>query len=56
MEQLVPMEGQGPFHSAVPDSLDPVYDGTSGLVYREAKLCIESFDIISVTGSPSYLT
>lgn len=55
MQQLLPMKEHAPIHSAVLDSLDPVYDEMSGLAQWKTKFCLENFDVLSVTGSVSYL-
>jgi hypothetical protein len=55
MQQLLPMGSHVPNQSAILDDLDPVYDGTSGLVLWKAKFCLENFDVISVTGPVSSL-
>lgn len=55
MQQLLPMNEDAPICSAVLDSLDPVYDERSGLVQWKGNFCLENFDVISVTGSVSYL-
>jgi hypothetical protein len=55
MQQLLPMKEHAPIHSAVLDSLDPVYYEWSGLIQWKVKFCLENFDVISVTGSLSYL-
>lgn len=55
MHQLLPVDVHARTHSAILDSLDPVYDGGSGQILWKAKFCLESFDMISLTGSVSDL-
>jgi hypothetical protein len=55
MHQLLPLGSDAPFHFAVLDSLDPVYDEGLGLVLWKARFCLESFEVISVTGPVSDL-
>lgn len=55
MRSLLPVKEHAAIHSAILDSLDVVYDESSGVAKWRARFCLEDFDVISVTGSVSYL-
>lgn len=54
--KLHPMDGQAPTHSAILNSLNPIYDEPRGLVQWEAEFCLDNFEVRSVIGSVSCLT